>query len=61
LQNKKMKFPIAASGGVSTQQTNEIRYVAYYHPRSDIRISKITKEIIDKFFEYKKEHSEYNQ
>ncbi len=40
---------------------NEIRYVAYYHPRSDIRISKITKEIIDKFFEYKKEHSEYNQ
>ncbi|NJL43716.1 MAG: NUDIX domain-containing protein [Nitrosarchaeum sp.] len=40
---------------------HEIKHIAYYHPDSDIKISKTTQEIIDKFQEYKKENPNYNE
>ena len=40
---------------------DEIKYVGYYHPDSEINISKTTKEIIDKFYDYKKEHPNYDE
>jgi 8-oxo-dGTP diphosphatase len=33
---------------------HEIRYLDYYSPDSKIKISKTTKEIIDRFYEFKK-------
>lgn len=39
---------------------HEVRYVDFYVPDSEIKISRTTKEIIDKFYEYKKEHLNYN-
>ncbi len=40
---------------------HEVRYVDFYAPNSIIKISRTTKEIIDKFYEYKKEHFNYNE
>jgi len=34
--------------------SDEIKYIAYYKPSSKIRLSETTKEIIDKYYEYKK-------
>ncbi len=33
---------------------NEVKYVGYYSPESEIKISRTTKEIIDRFYEFKK-------
>ena len=33
---------------------HEIKYLAYYSPDSDIKLSSITKELIDKYLEIKK-------
>ena len=33
---------------------HEIKYVAYYKPGSDIHISRVTREIIEKYYSYKK-------
>ena len=33
---------------------NEIKYVGYYSPNSEIKISRTTKEIIDRFYEFKR-------
>lgn len=33
---------------------HEIKHVAYYKPGSKVRISRVTREIIDKYYDYKK-------
>ena len=33
---------------------HEIRHVGYYSPNSEIKVSKTTKEIIDRFYEFKR-------
>jgi 8-oxo-dGTP diphosphatase len=43
---------ISASG--IARPRNEVKYMGYYSPDSGIRISKTTKEIIDRFYEFKK-------
>lgn len=40
---------------------HEIKYIDFYTTDSNIRISRTTKEIIDKFYEYKKENPTYNE
>ncbi len=34
---------------------HEIQYIEYYRPGSDVRISGVTKEIIDRYYAYKKQ------
>jgi 8-oxo-dGTP diphosphatase len=36
---------------------HEVKYVAYYSPNSNIKISRTTEAIIKRFYQYKKEHS----
>ncbi len=43
---------ISASG--IARPRNEVKYVDYYSTDSGFRISKTTKEIIDRFYEFKK-------
>jgi len=43
---------INASG--VAQPGNEVKYLGYYSPDSEIKISKTTKEIIGRFYEVKK-------
>ena len=50
---------IKANG--TARPKHEIKHLAYYHPDSDIKLSKTTKEIIVKFLEYKKEHPNYEE
>jgi 8-oxo-dGTP diphosphatase len=40
------------ASGIARPQ-NEIKYVGYYSPNSEIKISRTTKEIIDRFYEFK--------
>lgn len=39
--------------GIPTPR-HEIKYIAYYRPGSDVRISDTTREIIEKYYSYKK-------
>ena len=43
---------IHASGIAKPQ--SEIKYVGYYSPNSEIKISRTTKEIIDRFYDFKR-------
>jgi hypothetical protein len=36
---------------------HEIKYIRHYTPSSGVRISGVTKEIIERYFEYKKRSS----
>jgi len=44
-------FLIKAKGDAKARY--EVKYIAYYKPGSDIKLSGITKEIIDKYLEFK--------
>ena len=45
-------YLIKASG--IARPLNEVKYVNYYSPDSEIKLSRTTKEIIDRFYEFKR-------